>query len=173
MCSPGSPASRNEEAGVVMRTGRLATAGLALAATTALLPLTGWSETEVFLVDNSVYRAECASCHIAYPPQLLSKESWRALMGDLANHFGTDASVDAKTAQEIQRYLEANAGGARAGEVKPPLRITETHWFRHEHDEVPAAVWKVPAVKSAANCGACHTQAERGDFSERSLRVPR
>lgn len=158
---------------MVMSTGRLATAGLALAATTALLPLTGWSDAEVFRVDHPAYQAECASCHIAYPPPLLPKESWRALMGDLANHFGTDASVDANTAQEIQRYLEANAGRARAGAAKPPLRITETRWFRREHDEVPAAVWKSPAVKSAANCGACHTQAERGDFSERSLRVPR
>ena len=94
-------------------------------------------------------------------------------MNDLPNHFGTDASVDAKTAKEVQSYLEANAGRVRADGGKPPVRITETRWFRHEHDEVPAAVWKGPAVKSAANCGACHTQADRGDFSERSLRVPR
>jgi hypothetical protein len=148
-------------------------ARLALAAATGLVPVAGWSDAEVFRVDNPAYRAECTSCHIAYPPQLLSNESWRALMSGLASHFGTDASVNAKTAKEIQRYLESNAGRARAGEVKPPLRITETRWFRREHDEVPAAVWKSPAVKSAANCAACHTQAERGDFSERSLRVPR
>ena len=143
------------------------------ALTTALLPAAGRADREVFRVDNPAYQAECASCHIAYPPQLLPKESWRALMSDLPNHFGTDASVDAKTAKEIQSYLEANAGRVRADGAKPPLRITETRWFRHEHDEVPAAVWKDPAVKSAANCGACHTQADRGDFSERSLRVPR
>ena len=94
-------------------------------------------------------------------------------MGDLANHFGTDASLDAKTAQEIQRYLDANPGRSTANSAKPPLRISETRWFRDEHDDVPAATWTSPAVKSAANCGACHTQADRGDFSERSLRVPR
>jgi hypothetical protein len=94
-------------------------------------------------------------------------------MGDLSNHFGTDASVDATTAKEIQGYLEANAGRVRGNDARPSLRITETRWFRREHDEVPAAVWKNPAVKSAANCGACHTRAERGDFGERSLRVPR
>jgi hypothetical protein len=158
---------------MVISISRLPAAGLVLAATTALLPVPGRSDAEVFLVDNPAYRAECASCHIAYPPLLLSKESWRALMSDLARHFGTDASVDAKTAEEIQRYLEFNARPARADETKPPLRITETRWFRREHDEVPAAVWKRPAIKSAANCAACHTQAERGDFSERGLRVPR
>jgi hypothetical protein len=138
-----------------------------------LLPAMGRADREVFRVDHPAYQAECASCHIAYPPQLLPKESWRALMSDLPNHFGTDASVDAKTAKEIQSYLESNAGRVRAEGAKPPLRITETRWFRHEHDEVPAVVWKDPAVKSAANCSACHTQAERGDFSERNLRVPR
>jgi hypothetical protein len=143
------------------------------ALTTALLPAAARAEREAFRVDNPAYQAECASCHIAYPPQLLPKESWRALMNDLPNHFGTDASVDANTAKEVQSYLEANAGRVRADGGKPHLRITETRWFRHEHDEVPAAVWKGPAVKSAANCGACHTQADRGDFSERSLRVPR
>jgi hypothetical protein len=38
---------------------------------------------------------------------------------------------------------------------------------------VPASVWRSSAVKSAADCGACHTQAENGDYSEGALRVPR
>ena len=42
-----------------------------------------------------------------------------------------------------------------------------------EHDEVPAATWKLPAVKSAANCAACHTQADQGDFNEHNVRIPR
>ena len=151
----------------------ISTVALLGALTTVLLPAAGRADREVFRVDNPAYQAECASCHIAYPPQLLPKESWRALMNDLPNHFGTDASGDAKTAKELQSYLEANAGRGRADGAKPQLRITETRWFRHEHDEVPAAVWKDPAVKGAANCGACHTQADRGDFSEGSLRVRR
>jgi hypothetical protein len=131
------------------------------------------AEREMFRIDNPAYQAECASCHIAYPPQLLPGASWRTLMSDLANHFGSDASVDVETAKAIQSYLEANAGAAHGASGKAPLRITGTRWFRHEHDEVPAGTWKHPAVKSASNCGACHTQAERGDFSERGLRVPR
>jgi nitrate/TMAO reductase-like tetraheme cytochrome c subunit len=93
-------------------------------------------------------------------------------MAGLDKHFGTDATVDASAAKEIQVYLEANAGRRRI-RGKPPLRITETSWFREEHDEVAASTWKSPAVKSAANCGACHTQAESGDYREGTLRVPR
>jgi hypothetical protein len=143
------------------------------ALTAGVLPVAGRADREVFRADNPAYQADCASCHIAYPSQLLPKQSWRALMSGLTDHFGTDASLDAKTAKAIQSYLEAHAGRARADGAKPPLRISETRWFRHEHEEVPAATWTSPAVKSAANCGACHMQAERGDFSEGSLRVPR
>ena len=128
------------------------------------------ADQEVFDLTNRLYREECGSCHVAYPPLLLPKGSWQAIMAGLDRHFGTDATVDASAAKEIQGYLEANAGRARG---KPALRITETPWFRDEHDEVPASTWKSPAVKSAANCGACHTQAENGDYSEGTLRVPR
>ena len=61
--------------------------------------------------------------------------------------------------------------GRRAG-AQPP-RITETAWFRHEHDEVPEAAWKRPAIGSAANCAACHRAAAQGDYRERNIRIPR
>lgn len=126
-------------------------------------------------VRNPAYQSECSACHVAYPPQLLSAVSWRAVMDGLGKHFGSDASLDPAAHAEILRYLEANAGRrdtAAAG--KPQLRITETRWFVHEHsEELPRDIWKHPAVKSAANCAACHTAAEKGDFSERTLRLPK
>ena len=130
------------------------------------------ADQEVFDLTNRLYRDECGSCHVAYPPPLLPKAPWQAIMAGLDKHFGTDATLDAKAAKQIQAYLEANAGRRRM-RGKPPVRITETPWFREEHDEVPASAWKSPAVKSAANCGACHAQADTGDYSEGTLRVPR
>lgn len=123
---------------------------------------------------NERFRSECGSCHIAYPPQLLSAPAWRRIMSQLDQHFGTDASVDPAAAAEIAAYLERYSGPQRRNALSPDsLRITETRWFLHEHSEVPSAVWKLPAVKSAANCAACHTNAEQGDFRERNIRIPR
>jgi hypothetical protein len=128
----------------------------------------------VYSVNNEKWKTECSACHLAYPPQLLPVESWRAMMTQLDKHFGADASLDAKTAAEIRAFLEANAGrNKREATGKPLQRITETRWFKKEHDEVPARVWSSAAVKQPGNCAACHIQAERGDFSERSLRIPR
>ena len=55
----------------------------------------------------------------------------------------------------------------------PQDRITRTAWFVRKHDEVAPATWKLPAIKSAANCGACHTTADQGDFNENKIRIPR
>jgi diheme cytochrome c len=123
---------------------------------------------------NERWKSECGSCHIAYPPQLLPAESWRRLMSGLDRHFGTDASIDPAAAAEIGAFLERHSGsGRRARGAGDGLRITETAWFAHEHDEVSPAVWTRPAVKSAANCAACHTAADQGDFRERNIRIPR
>lgn len=122
---------------------------------------------------DPTYLAECASCHIAYPPRFLPAASWRALMSDLGDHFGSDASVDAAAAATILQYLEANARRRRAADDPTPLRITETRWFRHQHDEIAPAVFRRAAIRSAANCGACHTGAADGDFSEERVAIPR
>ena len=126
------------------------------------------------VLKNAAYQEECASCHMAYPPQLLPAANWRNIMSRLDKHFGTDATIDAATAATIGTFLENNAAtGKRAALAAGTLRISETPWFLREHRKVDAPVWKGAAVKTAANCGACHTTASRGDFDERGIRLPR
>jgi mono/diheme cytochrome c family protein len=120
------------------------------------------------------YKQECAACHVAFPPGMLPAESWRRLLSNLPHHYGTDASLDAATVNELATWLSANAGTYRRVREAPlEDRITRSAWFIRKHDEVPAAVWKRPAVKSATNCAACHTQADQGDFNEHTVRIPR
>lgn len=120
------------------------------------------------------YTQECASCHLAFPPGLLPAASWRSVMDNLARHYGTDASIEPALTRTLSDWLQAHAGtGKRAREQPPQDRITRAAWFIREHDEVPAATWTLPAVKSPAHCSGCHTQAEQGDFSERHIRIPR
>jgi hypothetical protein len=124
-------------------------------------------------VRNDRWQTECGSCHIPYPPQFLPASAWRRIMSSLDRHFGTDASLDATATTEIGAFLERSTGrrGSQVSGGGAP-RITEMRWFLHEHDEVRAAVWRKPEVKSPANCEACHTRAGAGDFRERTLRAP-
>jgi hypothetical protein len=127
-----------------------------------------------FPLTSPVYKAECGSCHVAFPPALLPATSWRAVLDGLKEHFGTDASVDAASLAEIRTFLDSSTGRDRRDRAATPgLRITETDWFRREHREVPGPMWKDAAVKRASNCAACHSGAETGDYSERGVRVPR
>lgn len=123
---------------------------------------------------NAKFRKECSDCHIAYVPGLMSAESWRRIMAGLDKHFGTDASLPAQDNREITEFLVRNASN-RWSAPTAPLRISEAAWFRRKHDsrEIDPQVWKDPKVKSPANCGACHPDAERGDFNEHRIRMPR
>jgi len=119
------------------------------------------------------YEAECASCHMTYPPGLLGQKNWQSMMSGLDKHFGTDASVDAKTQTEITQWLIKNAATRQKYAASAPEnRITKTAWFIRKHDEVKVDVWKRAGVKSPANCSACHADAVKGDFEEDRVRIP-
>ena len=120
------------------------------------------------------YKQECAACHTPYPPGMLPAASWQRVMRGLEHHYGTDASLEPAQVQQIPAWLIANAGTYKRVREEPPEdRITRSAWFVREHREVEAAVWKRSSIKSAAQCSACHTQADVGHFDERQLRIPR
>jgi hypothetical protein len=161
----------NEQITLTRRVGRT----LVLAGFIAAAGAVQADEGHAYNLANDKFRSECGSCHIPYPPALLPAGAWQQIMASLDKHFGSDASLDAKTALEIGNFLAQNAGRHR-GRSSPGStpRISDSRWFLSEHNEdLSPAVWKNPKVKSAANCGACHTRAESGDYGESSLRVPR
>jgi len=146
---------------------------IALLAVAATVIGTALADDHRYTPPSKTVKAECGSCHIAYPPQLLPARSWRALMSGLDKHFGTDASLEPQTAAAITAFFEGNASRETGSSAQPVLRISETRWFVHEHDEVPGQVWKNPKVKSPSNCTACHRDAELGDFSEHRVSIPK
>jgi mono/diheme cytochrome c family protein len=150
----------------------LALAALALACAAAAQADSGGARIPVL----PKYQQECAACHIAYPPGMLPAASWQHLMGSLQRHYGTDASLDEASLREIGGWLQVHAGTyKRVSEAPPQDRITQSAWFLRKHNarEVPPEVWKRPAVGSASNCAACHTQAADGRFNERDIKIPR
>ncbi len=126
-------------------------------------------------VTDAVTQTECSACHTAYAPVFLPARSWTAVMGDLANHFGEDASLPADKQAGILAYLVANAADSDTGNkrimrgINPdatPLRITELPWWIRAHDEVGSKRFKSDKVKSASNCIACHQTADQGFYAE-------
>lgn len=128
-------------------------------------------------VTDPVVKAECGICHLPFAASMLPARSWKRLMGDLKNHFGDDASLDAALVKQIGDYLSANAadsGGRVYGDkllrgvalANAPLRITELPKWTQAHREVPAWEWKHKDVRTKANCTACHANAELGYYTD-------
>lgn len=133
---------------------------------------------------NPVWKSECASCHQLYHPGLLPQRSWQKMMGGLKNHFGENASLDDKAKQEIEKFLVANSAensdNRRArkflqsiGSTETPLRISETAYFKRKHSEISSATFQRKSIGSAANCMACHANAEKGYFDEHEVKIPK
>ena len=163
-------------------------AGILLAAlTSALLIPVARADDLPRTPANPTYQRECGDCHVAYPPALLTADGWRQVMGQLDRHYGVDASIDAATAASIGAWLDrhgatrgkfaapergdaqTNVRSSTATTAQPP-RLTDTAWFRHEHDEAPASARR--NAGSMARCDACHRDAAKGDYSEHSIRFP-
>lgn len=157
----------------MIRSAAMATLAVTLVATTLLPGRPASAEEGVYFppVTDATVRKECSACHMAFPPGMLPARSWTALMGNLSNHFGEDASLDDKTRRTITDWLVANAAPPRSPVARSipatetPLRITETQWWLWSHQgEVRPGAFRDPRVKSKANCAACHFGAELGQF---------
>jgi mono/diheme cytochrome c family protein len=121
----------------------------------------------------TVFAAECGSCHVAYPGNLMKPADWSKVLGRLDRHYGVDASLDPQAVAAVASYLKTTVPASTSRSTSEALpRITTSRWFREEHGEVPSRAWRSPSVKSASNCAACHAGAERGSFDEHSVRVP-
>lgn len=122
---------------------------------------------------NAKWQQECAGCHMAFPPGLLPAASWRKVMAGLDKHFEVDASLTPAEVSEITAFLVKNASNRWTANTAP-LRITESAWFKSKHNEreIAPAVWKRASIKSPANCMACHSGADKGNFDEKSIKIP-
>ena len=121
-----------------------------------------------------IYKQECASCHMSYPPALLPKESWTEIMNGLQKHYGTDASLSRQEMMQIASWLNSNAGTyKRVKEAPLDNRITNSDWFARKHRKISSREFLSPAIKSPSNCNACHKNAEQGNFDDDEVRIPK
>jgi hypothetical protein len=145
---------------------KLTTLISAAALTVASLPALGASQ---WIVENNTTKSECSDCHMAYAPGFLPERSWLAIMNNLSDHFGEDASLGDAARQEISNYLVAVASKEVRGvsSVAVPLRITDLRWFRGEHGSRQRnRAENNPNIGSISNCTGCHRGAERGYFDD-------
>jgi hypothetical protein len=144
-------------------------------------PTVAWDDLTPPKDVPALYRTECGSCHVLYPPNLLSDHGmsshtsgWKEIMDDLHNHFGENAELEEAVRLRISRYLVDNAAssGRRFGSRSNPARLTSTLWFHRTHGEVKQ-YFKDTRIGSPANCVVCHPRAEHWIYSKKDVRLPK
>lgn len=142
------------------------------------LPFTGPS-----LPVNAAWDGECGSCHLAFHPTLLPARSWQSLLDGQASHFGDDLALDPATLAQLREFARSNAAESALTEAawkinrsipaqETPERITETGYWKRKHRDIADELWQAPAVRTKANCAACHLDADRGTFEDAAMRLP-
>ncbi|MCU7943090.1 MAG: diheme cytochrome c [Candidatus Thiodiazotropha sp. (ex Cardiolucina cf. quadrata)] len=134
---------------------------------------------------SQLYQEECGSCHFPYQPVFLPAASWRTMMGKLDDHFGENAELSAEDQATLSSYLISNAADRVNREIPNkvmwslrsspvPERITETGFFKHEHNEIPYSVRnrKSGEKLSFSNCDSCHKKALQGSYNEHEINIP-
>ncbi|WP_316364477.1 hypothetical protein [Candidatus Thiodiazotropha sp. CDECU1] len=139
----------------------------------------GWFKPENRLNNSQfsqLYQEECGSCHFPFQPVFLPAASWHSMMQHLDEHFGENAELAEEDQAQLQGFLTANAADKVNREIPnkvmwslrytpSPKRITETAFFKHEHDEIPYSL-------SFSNCDSCHKRALQGSYNEHEIDIP-
>lgn len=134
-------------------------------------------------VSNPLYTKECASCHFGYPAGLLPRASWQHIMRTLNQHYGTDASIDESERAQIENFLVQNASETsnykRSVKITRSLQpgvlytsLTQIPYLQKKHRKIDKNLINQKEVRSLARCAACHKDAEKGEFSKRTVNIP-
>ena len=70
-----------------------------------------------FTASDPVWKAECGSCHVAYPPQLLPAQSWRKIMARL-DRLGPPGRLVSPGPERHQLNPRARATAPQAPRVR-------------------------------------------------------
>ncbi len=138
------------------------------------------AEQRPLTIQDEIVASECGDCHMAFSPGRLSMAGWKKIMANLSDHFGEDASLDAKTTQHIEAYMVSKAFDAKNSYpsqlrlkqwvkkgIIDPIRITETpRWTRHHNSPKYRRMMQEVKYDRGANCLVCHKNAERGVYEE-------
>jgi hypothetical protein len=133
---------------------------------------------------DATYINECGACHFAYQPGLLPANAWEKIMGNLENHFKTDATLEGNDFIAISEYLKQNSAEKNmdyklSKRIVNSLRnqpvataISQTPYIIEKHDEIPQNLITQKDVRGIFNCTACHKTANKGIYSERDILIP-
>ncbi len=112
-----------------------------------------------YQLGKELYLENCASCHVPLPPEVLPSETWRRLLREPQQHYGTQLKpIIGPSLVIMWDYIRAYS---RPEKEKQPLpyRISESYYFKALHPRV-----KIPQPVKPASCVTCHPGAPEYNY---------
>ncbi|WP_267383842.1 cytochrome [Cyanobacterium sp. uoEpiScrs1] len=111
-------------------------------------------------VGQEFYIKTCAACHIALPPEVLPRETWKKLLENPNKHYGTSVPNLIRLGQLlIWDYLQTCSRSLSSKDEPIPFYVEQSRYFKIIHPRV-----KFQETVSNKNCIICHPGVENFDF---------
>lgn len=106
-----------------------------------------------------IYFANCSTCHIAIPAELLPQQTWQRLLENTNQHYGAQLpNIPGIEITLMWRYLGAFAKTS-AIEERIPFLLRDSRFFRALHPRV-----RFPEPAKVTTCISCHPSAAEFNF---------
>jgi hypothetical protein len=113
---------------------------------------------ERYQLGQQLYLENCATCHIAVPPQVLPMETWRRLLQD-PEHYGQRLKLLVDPPRLlVWNYLQTFSRPV-ATEEEIPYRVASSRFFKALHPRV-----KFSQSVNIGSCVTCHLGASEYNF---------
>lgn len=128
------------------------------------LPTTGTVDAvgSKYALGKELYLENCASCHIAIAPEVMPSETWRRLLMEPQEHYGTQLEPLLGPSQIVMWEYLRNFSRPHQEKEAIPYRVSESRFFKALH---PRVKFSQPAKIST--CVTCHPGV--GQFNYRTL----
>lgn len=114
-----------------------------------------------YRLGEKLYFEQCSTCHIALPPEVFPRETWRDIL-DGTEHYGTSIPPLYDPLNLIPRYLENFSRFKREDELTP-YRLHQSRYFLALHPGV-----KLPDPVKMSSCVGCHPRDREFNFRKLS-----
>lgn len=112
-----------------------------------------------YKLGRELYVENCASCHVALPPEVLPSETWRRLLLEPEQHYGQQLKpFIGPTLLVMWEYLKTYSR-PQAQKEQLPYRVSESRFFKALHPRV-----KFTEKVSLGSCVSCHPGAAQSNY---------
>lgn len=106
-----------------------------------------------------VYFANCSTCHIALPAELLPRQAWQRLLENLNQHYEATLPVISSVEVRLMWNYLGTFSRLAAVEDRLPVFARDSRFFRALHPQV-----RFPEPAKITTCISCHPSAQEFNF---------